>query len=133
VLTETRLGGRLETALQNMGERIGSNDLDFVIRAVIIQRNVGGSLAGLFELVAETVDKRHAFRLKVKSLTAMGRMSATVLIVLPFAVALLVTAVSHNYMAPLFDSGVGHVLLILGLTMMVIGTLILRRMVAFEG
>jgi tight adherence protein B len=133
VLTETRLGGRLETALLNMGQRIGSNDLDFVIRAVIVQRNVGGSLAGLFELVADTVDKRHAFRLKVKTLTAMGRMSATVLVALPFAVGLLVTAVNHSYMAPLFDTGTGHVLLIVGLTMMVIGTLILRRMVAFKG
>ena len=133
VLTETRLGGRLETALLNMGNRIGSNDLDFVIRAVIVQRNVGGSLAGLFELVADTVDKRHQFRLKVKSLTAMGRMSATVLIALPFAVGILVTAANHTYMAPLFDTGAGQVMLIVGLTMIIVGSLILRRMVAFKG
>ena len=73
------------------------------------------------------------FRSKVKSLTAMGRMSATVLIALPFAVGILVTAANHTYMAPLFDTGAGQVMLIVGLTMIIVGSLILRRMVAFKG
>jgi tight adherence protein B len=132
VLTELRLGARLDTALLDMGARIGSRDLDFVIRAVIVQRTVGGGLAALFELIADTVDKRHKFKLRVKALTAMGRMSATVLICLPFGVALLVSAVNPGYMAPLFRTTVGQVLLAVGLTMIVIGSLILRRMVAIK-
>jgi tight adherence protein B len=57
VLAEAQLGRRLEGALLEMANRISSRDLDFVVRAVIVQRQVGGSLAGLFELVADTVEK----------------------------------------------------------------------------
>ena len=58
---------------------------------------------------------------------------ATVLIVMPFAVGLLVSAVNHSYMAPLFETNAGHILMVVGLTMIIIGSLILRRMVAFKG
>ncbi len=87
VLTEARLGRPMEAALEDMGRRIDSKELDFVLRAVVIQRQVGGSLAGLLELVAETLTQRQQFRQKVGSLTASGRLSALILTVLPFFVA----------------------------------------------
>ena len=76
VLTETRLGRPMDDALAEMAERIGSKNFDFVITAVTIQRQVGGSLAGLFDMVADTVRQRQQFARKIKALTAMGRMSA---------------------------------------------------------
>ena len=87
VLTETQLGKPMDDALVNMAERVGSSNLTFVITAVTIQRQIGGSLAGLFDMVAETVRQRQQFARKVKSLTAMGRMSAYVLVGLPFFMA----------------------------------------------
>ena len=87
VLTETRLGRPMDQALAEMGDRIGSKNLTFVLNSVTIQRQIGGSLAGLFDMVAETVRQRQQFARKIRSLTAMGRMSAYVLGGLPFAVA----------------------------------------------
>ena len=74
----------MDQALTDMAERVGSKNLTFVITAVTIQRQVGGSLAGLFDMVAETVRQRQQFARKIRGLTAMGRMSAYVLIGLPF-------------------------------------------------
>ncbi len=79
VLTETSLGRPMDDALQEMSDRVGSKDLEFVITAVTIQRQVGGSLAGIFDLVADTIRQRQQFQRKVRGLTAMGRMSAYVL------------------------------------------------------
>ena len=73
----------MDEALREMGERLGSANFEFVITAVTIQRQVGGSLADLFDMVADTVRQRQQFTRKVRSLTAMGRMSAYVLVGLP--------------------------------------------------
>lgn len=133
VLTETQLGRSMEAALAEMAERVGSRDFDFVITAVNIQRTVGGSLAGLFDMVAETVRNRQQFRRKIRGLTAMGRMSAYVLIGLPFFIGAAITAINTEYMAPLFTTSTGRNLILLGAGMMVVGSLILRKIVSFKG
>ena len=133
VLTETQLGRPMDEALGDMAERVGSKNLEFVVTSVNIQRTVGGSLAGLFDMVAETVRNRQQFARKIKGLTAMGRASAYVLIGLPFFVALLVTLVNAEYMQPLYHSSTGHKLIFLGLAMMAVGSAILKKIVSFRG
>ncbi len=133
VLTDTRLGRPMDEALAETAERIGSKNFSFVITAVNIQRQVGGSLAGLFDMVADTVRQRQQFARKIRSLTAMGRASAYVLIGLPFFVALAITVMNPTYMDPLYHSSTGHKLMLLGLGMMAFGSLALKRIVSFKG
>jgi tight adherence protein B len=132
VLNEAQLGQPMEVALTDMGDRVGSEDLRFVLESVAIQREIGGSLAELFETVAETVRERQQFRRKLKALTAMGRMSATVLVCLPFAVGLGIQALNRNYLDPLFSSSAGHIMLIGTLAGMAVGGLWLRKIVSFR-
>jgi tight adherence protein B len=101
--------------------------------AVTIQRQIGGSLAGLFDMVAEAVRNRQQFARKIRGLTAMGRMSAYVLIGLPFFIAAMLTLLNPNYMSPLYGTHMGHMLIILGLVMMGVGSLILKKIVSFKG
>lgn len=133
VLTETSLGRSMDQALQQMAQRVGSDDLEFVITAVTIQSQVGGSLAGIFDLVADTIRQRQQFARKIRSLTAMGRMSAYTLVGLPFFLGLVLTVMNHNYMAPLYDTSAGHKLIMLGLGMMFAGSLVLKKIVSFRG
>jgi tight adherence protein B len=133
VLTQTQLGRPLDDALAEMADRVGSKNLAFVINAVTIQRQVGGALAGLFDMVAETVRQRQQFARKVKGLTAMGRMSAYVLTGLPVFIALAVTALNPAYMSPLYHSSTGHELLLMGLGMITAGALMLKKIVSFKG
>jgi tight adherence protein B len=133
VLTDTQLGRPMEDALQETADRIGSKNFSFVITVVNIQRQVGGSLAGLFDMVADTVRDRQQFARKIRSLTAMGRASAYVLIGLPFFIAFAITLLNPSYMDPLYHSHAGHVLIALGLTMMGFGSLVLKKIVSFKG
>jgi tight adherence protein B len=132
VLSETQLGRPMDQALADMAARIGSKNLSFVITAVTIQRQVGGSLAGLFDMVADTVRQRQQFARKVRGLTAMGRMSAYVLIGLPFFIVLVVSIMNPTYMTPLYHTSTGHLLMVGGLVMMGFGSAILNKMVSFK-
>jgi tight adherence protein B len=133
VLTEARLGRPMDDALTEMAVRIGSKNFEFVMSAVTIQRQVGGSLAGLFDMVADTVRQRQQFRRKIKGLTAMGRMSAYVLIGLPFVVGTAIYAINRQYMEPLLYTSTGHKLILLIFVMMGIGSAVLKKIVSFKG
>ena len=133
VLTETQLGRPMDAALGDMATRVGSKNLAFVVTAVTIQRQVGGSLAGIFEMVAEAVRSRQQFARKIRSLTAMGRASAYVLVGLPFFMLGTTTLLNREYIDPLYHTSTGHKLMILGLVMMGVGSLMLRKIVSFKG
>ena len=133
LLNETELGRPMEDSLAAMADRIESEDLRFVLMSVSIQREVGGSLADLFRTVSETVRDRQQFRRKVHALTAMGRMSAYILVSLPFIVAGGISLLSPGYMQPLFNTTAGHVLIVLMITMTVIGALFLKKIVTIKG
>jgi tight adherence protein B len=133
VLTETSLGRPMDDALAEMAERVGSKNFEFTITAVTIQRQVGGSLATLFDMVADTVRQRQQFARKIRSLTAMGRMSAYTLVGIPFFIAGAVTLLNRDYMAPLYNTKVGQFLMVGALVMIGFGSLILKKIVSFRG
>jgi tight adherence protein B len=133
VLTQSSLGRPMDEALKEMSERLGSSNFEFVITAVTIQRQVGGSLAELFDMVADTVRQRQQFARKVRSLTAMGRMSAYVLVGLPFFLGGMLTLINPGYMAPLYHTRAGNLLMALGVGSIAVGSLMLRKIVSFKG
>jgi tight adherence protein B len=132
VLGEERLGRPLDEAIAGMCERIGSADLEYVATAVNVQSQTGGSLAGLFDTLSETVRERQRHARKVKALTSLGRMSAAVLVSLPIALAALMALLSPSYVAPLYTTSGGHVAIGVCLASMTIGALFLKRIVSVK-
>ena len=130
VLGEERLGRPLDEAIAAMCERIGSPDLEYVATAVRVQSQTGGSLAGLFDTLSETVRERQRHARKVKALTSLGRMSAIVLVSMPVGLAALMTLMSPSYMAPLYTTSGGHMLILGCGVSMAIGSLLLKRIVS---
>jgi tight adherence protein B len=129
VLAEERLGRPLDEALVAMCERVGSPDLEYVATAVSVQTQAGGSLATTFDTMSETVRERQQHARKVRALTSMGRMSATVLILMPVGLSFLLTLISPSYMHPLWSRSSGHFLIVASLISMGMGALILKRIV----
>lgn len=127
VVAETHLGRPMDVALRELGERVESKDLLFVLDAIMVQRQVGGSLAELFELVSETVRSREQFRRKLRASTGMVRLSAKMLMGIPIAIGILLTLVNRPYMEPLFTTRAGLIMLSVAAGMMVFGGLMLRR------
>ena len=132
VEAETRLGRSTDDALQGMADRLASRNFEFVVLAVNIQRQVGGSLAEILDMVADTVREREQFSRKVLALTAMGRASAYVLVGMPFFIGIALSLMNWKYMTPLFETSAGHILIIIGLVLIGLGTVILRKMVNFR-
>jgi len=133
VLTETSLGRPMDEALSAMAQRCGSKNFEFAITAVTIQRQVGGSLASLFDMVADTVRQRQQFARKIRSLTAMGRMGSYTLIGIPFFLAFAITFLNPAYMRPLYHTQAGHLMIGIGLVLMTIGSALLKKIVSFRG
>jgi tight adherence protein B len=130
VLGEERLGRPLAEAIDAMCERLGSRDLEYVATAINVQAQTGGSLAGLFDTLAGTVRERQRHARKVKALTALGRSSAIILVLLPIGLGGLMTLIAPLYMTPLFTTSSGHAVIGICLTSMAIGGLILKRIVS---
>ncbi len=130
VLGEEKLGRPLDQAIDAMCKRIGSPDLEYVATAINVQSQAGGSLAGLFDTLGETVRDRQRHARKVRALTALGRMSAIVLTLMPVGLAALMTLISPSYMKPLYTTAGGHILMVLCLTSIAIGGLLLKRIVS---
>jgi tight adherence protein B len=132
VASEVRLGRAADEALEGMAKRLGSSNFEFVVMSVNVQRQVGGSMAELLDGVGETVRQRQQFMRKVKALCAMGRMSAYTLVALPIIMGAAISAINPSYMAPLFTTSTGHVLLIVALVSISFGALILKKIVSFR-
>jgi tight adherence protein B len=133
VAQEIQLGMTSEAALEAMSQRMASTNFGFVVMAVNIQRTVGGSLAEILDMVADTVRQRQQFTRKVKALTAQGRMSAYVLLAMPFLMGLAIFALNPSYMSILFTSTAGKAMIGVSLVMMAIGGAIIKKIVSFKG
>lgn len=132
VMHEVRLGISTEEALQHMSERIKSSDLDLIITAVLIQRQVGGNLAQIFKTISATINDRLNMRREIGAITAQGQLSGWVLGLMPVAMGLMMSAMNPAYLQPLFETNMGRIALGFGLVSEVIGMLIIRKIVNID-
>ncbi len=129
---EMRLGLGIETALWAAAERIGLADFHFLVVSVSIQRETGGNLAETLAGLDETLRRRGQLHLKVRAMSAEARASALIIGSLPFAVGGLMALVAPDYLAPLFTTTLGRVLVGAGLASMATGAIIIAQMVKVE-
>ena len=131
VVAETQVGRGLDEALLAMAERVGSTDLRWTVRAMMIQARTGGSLAEVLEILAEFMRDREEVRREVKALTADGRISAWVLGLLPFFVLGALLVMSPDYLRPLVSAR-GAVMIAGAGVLMAFGLVMIRKIVRVE-
>ena len=129
---EMNLGGSPDEALSNITKRIASADFDLVATAYAIHRTVGGNLAEILDNIAYTIRERVRIKGEIATLTAQARASGTLITFLPLVLATFMFFVTPTYFRPMFDSIIGWAMMGLGLFMIFIGNLIIRRVVAIE-
>ena len=132
VVAEVRLGRPVDDALNAMAERVGSDDFQWAVLAVNIQREVGGNLAEILDTVADTVRERATLRRQVRVLSAEGRLSLKILVALPFLIGLYIAKVNPSYMSLLFTTRAGWIMLGTGAALMVAGVLWARKIVQVD-
>lgn len=126
---EINFGIPFNDAISNMSNRVKSQDLNFFVTALLIQRETGGNLAELLNSLAHTIRDRQKLARKVRIISAEGRLSGNVLIAMPFLMVGLLTLINPKYIGLLFTTPQGQTAVYFGLTMMVIGALLIRRIV----
>jgi tight adherence protein B len=132
VINETRLGRDLGTSLHDAADRMGSEDFHWVAQAIDIHREVGGNLAEVLDQVGHTIRERSQIRGQVKALSAEGRISALVLMVLPFGLSGFLLVSSPGYLDRFTQSPLGFSLLATAGVLLLTGGLWLRKVVSFK-
>jgi tight adherence protein B len=132
IINETRLGRDIGEALDDAAVRMRSEDFSWVAQAIAIHREVGGNLADVLDQVGHTIRERNQIRGQVRSLSAEGRISALVLMVLPFALGGILVVISPGYMDPLMQHPLGVGMILASVVLLVVGGLWLRKVVSFR-
>ncbi|MDQ0351308.1 tight adherence protein B [Alkalibacillus filiformis] len=132
LLKEMQYGTSLEESLNRLKERVPSDDLDLMIQAIVIQRQVGGNLAVVLEQIVFTIRERVKIQGQIQTLTAQGRMSGLVVGLLPVILMGMLYVVNPSYMTVMFIEPIGVILLILAAISATIGFLLVRRITSIE-
>jgi tight adherence protein B len=132
VADEIMFGLEQSSAVDNLGARVGHNDLSFFSTAVNIQHQTGGNLAEILSRLSRMLRSRSKLRLKIRALSAEGRLSAIALSLTPFILFALITLISPDYFFGVKDHPIAIPALIVGGLLLVIGNVTLYRMVNFK-
>jgi tight adherence protein B len=131
-LAATRLGTSLEDGLEGVAQRVGSQDLEWAVMTIRIQREVGGNLAEVLQTAVETMRERDGLRRHVRALSAEGRMSAIVLTGMPIAVATWMFLLRREYLRPLYTEILGIGMLVSAVVMVLFGAWWMSRLIKVD-
>jgi tight adherence protein B len=132
MLEEINYGVSTAVALKNLAKRVDCNEIRYFVVGVILQRETGGNLAELMDILSLLIRERFKFDGKVRTLTAEGKLSAVVLVCLPFAIIAYLKLTQPDYMNLLFTDPIGRVMAVVAAIMMIIGIFVMKKMVKID-
>ena len=132
VFHQQRFGLRFRDALLEMGERVPSKDLHFLITAILVQRETGGDLTEILDRTSHVIRERVRIEGEVRVYTAQGRLTGWILGLLPVIMLGLINFVNPGYSSILFHDPTGQKLLYAGGALIVLGGLIIRKIVDIQ-
>lgn len=132
IINEVNVGRSMEDALRAAVTRVKSYDFDLVVTAVLIQLQVGGNLADILDTIAGTIRERTRINGEVKALTAEGRISGVVLVMMPVAMAGILLVINPPYIKTLITEPIGPYLICTAVILQVIGGIIIKKMLVLD-
>ena len=128
-LDEINFGISVTDALKNLAGRVDCPDLKYFIVSVILQRESGGNLAEIIESIAHLIRERFKFRGRIRVLSAEGKLTAVILVALPFLVLIALSFLNPAYLSVLFDEPAGRIVAGIALSMMVVGIIVIKKVI----
>lgn len=132
ISNKIRLGVDMKDAMNEAADRIQLPDFDFFVVALLVQRETGGQLAETLQNLATILRRRKEMRMKIKALTAEGRMSSKVVSALPFVTSIFITLLSPEYMKPLFYDANGRHYLLIAVVILSLGLFVIGKITQGE-
>lgn len=132
VLKEMQYGSSLEESLQELKDRMPSEDLELMIQAILIQKQVGGNLATVLDTIVQTIRDRNRIQRQILTLTAQGRLSGIIIGLLPIVLGFVIYLIEPDYIGTLFTHPMGMVMLGIGIFFGIVGFITIRKMTTIE-
>jgi tight adherence protein B len=132
VVLELQLGVPFDTAMSNLLRRMPSPDMDLVITAMSVQREVGGNLAEVLDAITFTIRERVRIKGEIKTLTAQGRITGYLITGLPFVLTGVIYMVNPGFMSGMFEDQCGWAMIGVALFLLVIGYFSVKKITAIE-
>ena len=132
IVEEVQFGASVSDALDNLINRTQDYDLELVASAVQTQLEIGGNLAEILDNIGGMIRERVKLSGEIAAATTEGRMSAGILLALPFGIAFVMNITNPGYMDPLFNTSLGHILLLVGGGLMGLGAIVIKKLVTID-
>ena len=132
LLQQTRVGVTFSDALDNLQERVGSDDLTLVCLAVETARQTGGNLTGIFEQIATTIRERFRIENRIQTLTAQGKLQGIVVGAMPLIIGAALMIVDPGMMIPFLRSMMGLAIVVIVGVLLTCGGLLIRKIVRID-
>jgi len=128
-LDEINFGVSVPDALKNLSSRVDCPDLKYFVVSVIVQRETGGNLAEIIESIAHLIRERFKLQGRIRVLAAEGKLSAIILLILPFLVVIALRFINPDYITTLVTDPIGKGMAATGAFLMIMGVLVMKRMI----
>ena len=132
VFRETQHGMTLEDSMNRMLERTGSEDLNMLCTAILVQREIGGNLSEILENISGTIQARISLKGDIKTRTSSGRLSGIIVGVLPIIILIAISVINPGYSDMLFSTKIGRIMLGVGAFMEVVGFIVINKIVTVK-
>jgi tight adherence protein B len=131
-IEEINFGVGVPDALKNLSLRVDCADLRFFVISVLVQRETGGNLAEILAKTSHLMRQRFELQGRIRALAAEGKLSAVILCVLPFVMALVIHALNPDYLTVLFTDPTGRKLVVAASVLMALGVVVIRNMIRIK-
>ena len=132
LLKEMSLGISEEIAFRNMLNRIESEDLRLIVNAILIQKDIGGNLSEILDNISDTIRERQKIQNELKTLTAQGRLSGIIVMLIPFFLGITIYLFNKEYMLLLFTTPVGLGMVTTAFLNQILGLIMIRKIIKID-
>ncbi len=132
MMKEINLGVNTDKALEALSKRVQSEDLELIMLAVLIQRQIGGNLSEILDNISETIRSRIKIKGEIRILTAQGRISGLIISLMPLALGFIIYLLNPEYIRQLFQHPLGWGMLVMAILMQAVGIFFIKRIIGIE-
>jgi len=129
---EISLGISEEVAMRNLTERMESGDLRLIINAILIQKDIGGNLSEILDNIGETIRERQKIQEELKTLTAQGRLSGIIVMLIPICLGLIIYLFNKEYILLLFNTPIGILMISASVINQLLGLLMIKKIINID-
>ena len=128
IIRDNLLGKELEDSLTEFAEKEDNENIEMLVSAILIQRQVGGNLSEILDNISATIRDRIKLRGDIKTMTAQSKMSAGIIAAIPAMIILALNVLNKGFMEPLFTTLIGNIILGIAVAMQVTGILVIVKL-----